>query len=65
MVFSVYKKQRILRFASLGLKPPSITKELQKEKLKCLRVGIYKFFGALSSKHDDRGEQNVAVAEDK
>ena len=43
MVFSTYKKQRILHFASLGLKPPTITKELEKEKLKCSRVGIYKF----------------------
>ena len=43
MVFSTYKKQRILHFASLGLKPPTIAKELEKEKLKCSRVGIYKF----------------------
>ena len=43
MVFSTYKKQRILHFASLGLKPPTIANELQKERLKCSRVGIYKF----------------------
>ena len=43
MVFSTYKKQRILHFASLGLKPLTITKELEKDKLKCSRVGIYKF----------------------
>ena len=43
MVFSTYKKQRILHFASLGLRPPAIAKELQKEKLKCSRVGVYKF----------------------
>ena len=43
MVFSTYKKQRILYFASLGLKPPAISKELQKEKLKCSRVGVHKF----------------------
>ena len=41
MVFSTYKKQRILHFASLGLKPPTIAKELEKEKLKCSRVSIY------------------------
>ena len=43
MVFSTYKKQRILHFARLGLKPPTITNELQKGNLKCSRVGIYKF----------------------
>ena len=43
MVFSTYKKQRILHFASLGLKPPTIANKLQKEKLKCSRVDIYKF----------------------
>ena len=31
MVFSTYKKQRILHYASLGLKPPTIATELQKE----------------------------------
>ena len=43
MVFSTYKKQRILHFASLRLKPPTIAKELEKEGLKCSRVGIYRF----------------------
>ena len=43
MVFSTYRKQRILHFASLGLKPPTIAKGLEKEKLKCSRVGVYKF----------------------
>ena len=43
MVFSTYKKQRILHFASLGLKPPTIANELQKEKVKCSRGSIYKF----------------------
>ena len=43
MVFSTYKKQRILHFASMGLRPPTIAKELQKEKLKCSRVGVHKF----------------------
>ena len=43
MVFSTYKKQCILHFTSLGLKPPTIAKELQKEKIKCSRVSIYKF----------------------
>ena len=39
----MYKKQHILFFASQGLKAPAIAKELQKENLKCSRVGIYKF----------------------
>ena len=39
----MYKKQRILFFASRGLKSPAIAKELQKEGLKCSRIGIYKF----------------------
>ena len=43
MVYSTYNKQRILHFASLGLRPPAIAKELQKEKLKCSRVGVHKF----------------------
>ena len=43
MVFSTYKKQRILFFASQGLKPPAIAKELRKEDLNCSRIGIYKF----------------------
>ena len=43
MVYSDYKKQRVLALASQGLKPPSIAKELRKEKLTCSRVGVYKF----------------------
>ena len=43
MVFSTYKKQRILFFASRGLKAPAIAKEMRKENLKCSRIGIYKF----------------------
>ena len=43
MVFSTYKKQRILFFTLRGLKAPDIAKELQKEKINCSRVGIYKF----------------------
>ena len=43
MVFSMYKKQRILFFTSRGLKAPAIAKELQKGNLNCSRVGIYKF----------------------
>ena len=38
MVFSTYKKQHILHFALLGLKPPTIAEELQKEKLKHYRA---------------------------
>ena len=43
MVFSTYKKRRILFFASRGLKPPAIAKEPRKEDLNCSRIGIYKF----------------------
>ena len=43
MVYSTYKKQCVLFFASRGLKAPAIAKELQKENLKCSRVGIHKF----------------------
>ena len=42
MVFSEYKKQCVLALASRGLKAPTIAKELQKENLKCLRVGVHK-----------------------
>ena len=43
MVFSDYKKQRVLALASQSQKAPTITKELQKENLKCSRVGVHKF----------------------
>ena len=43
MVYSVYKKQRILYLYSQGYKPPTIKKMLDKENLKCSRVGIHKF----------------------
>ena len=43
MVYSSYKKQRILYLYSQGLKAPTIAKELKKEKLKCSRFGIDKF----------------------
>ena len=43
MVFSTYKKQRVLALASQGLKPPTIAKELKKENLQCSRIGVYKF----------------------
>ena len=42
-MYSTYKKQWTLHLASLELKPPSIAKKLQKERLACSRVGIYKF----------------------
>ena len=38
-----YKKQQILYLYSQDLKAPTITKLLQKEKLKCSRLGINKF----------------------
>jgi hypothetical protein len=43
MVFSDYKKQRVLALASQGYKAPTIAKKLQKENLKCSRVGVHKF----------------------
>ena len=43
MVYSTYKKQRILYLYAQGHKPPTIKKLLEQEKLKCSRVGIYKF----------------------
>lgn len=43
MVYSDYKKQRVLALASQGYKAPTIAKELQKEHLKCSRVGVHKF----------------------
>ena len=43
MVFSTYKKQRVLVLASHSLKAPMIAKELQKENLNCSRVGVHKF----------------------
>ena len=43
MIFSNYKKQRVLAPSSKGLKAPTITKELQQENLKCSRVGLRKF----------------------
>ena len=42
MVYSTYKNQLVL-FTSRGLETPAIAKELQKENLKCSRVGIHKF----------------------
>ena len=43
MVFSDYKKQRVLALASQGLKAPTIARELHKENLMCSRVAVYKF----------------------
>ena len=43
MVYSVYKKQRILYLHSQVYRPPTIKQMLDKEKLKCSRVGIHKF----------------------
>ena len=42
MVYSTYKKQRILYLHAHGHKLPTI-KMLDKENLKCSRVGIHKF----------------------
>ena len=43
MVYSAYKKQRILHFYSKGYKAPTIQKFLAAENLVCSRVGIAKF----------------------
>ena len=43
MVYSTYKKQRILYLYSQGYRPPTIKKMLGKENLQCSRVGVYKF----------------------
>ena len=43
MVYSTYKKQRILFWFSQGLRAPAIAKALEEEKLRCSRYGIHKF----------------------
>ena len=43
MVYTVYKKQRIVYFHSLGLRPPTIAKHLSEEGLKASCQGIAKF----------------------
>ena len=43
MVYSTYKKQRILYLYYKGYRPPTIKKMLDKENLKCSRFGVYKF----------------------
>lgn len=43
MVYSLYKKERILHFYSQGLKPPTIMTELAAEGIIVSRRGIYKF----------------------
>ena len=43
MVYSDYKKQRIIYLHAQGHRPPTIEKMLQQENLRCSRVGIHKF----------------------
>ena len=43
MVFSLYKKQRILYLSSLGHKPPTIVRLLEKEGMVASRRGVAKF----------------------
>ena len=43
MVYSNYKKQRILYYHSLGMRAPSIAERLREKRLPCTRVGIAKF----------------------
>jgi transposase len=48
-VYSTYKKQWILYLYSQGYRPPTIKKMLDKENLKCSRVGVYKFLKLYST----------------
>ena len=41
MVYSIYKKQRVLYLHSQGYRLPTIKKMLDKENLKFSRVGIH------------------------
>ena len=43
MVYSSYKKRRIIHFHQLGYKPPTIVKLLREEQLRASRVGVAKF----------------------
>ena len=43
MVYSDYKKQRIVFWRNEGLKAPSICKKLRSEGLSCTREGVHKF----------------------
>ena len=43
MVFSCYKKQRILFYYEKGYKAPTIAKLLREANLQCSRVGVAKF----------------------
>ena len=43
MVYSDYKKQRIVFWRNEGLKAPSICKKLRSEGLSCTREEVYKF----------------------
>ena len=43
MVFSSYKKQRILYLSCQGFKAPAITKILMEEGMSASRVGVHKF----------------------
>ena len=49
MIYSTYKKWRILYLYSQGYRPPTIKKMLNKENLKCSRVGVYKFLKLYSA----------------
>ena len=71
MVYSTYKKQRILHLRSQGLKAPTITKILrEEEKLQCTRVGVAMFLkrfettGTLS-RHPGSGRPSKITAEIK
>lgn len=49
MVYSLYKKQRIVFHYSKGLKPPTIRRELEKEGIVASREGIHKFLAKFKS----------------
>ena len=48
MVYTIYKKERILYLYSQGLKPPTITKILVEENMTASREGIHKFLQKFS-----------------
>ena len=66
MVYSSYKKQRILYYHSLGMRAPSIAERLREERLPCTRVGIAKFlqrFNGSLSRRAGSGRPSKVTAE--
>ena len=70
MVFSSYKKQRILFLRAKGYRAPTIAKLLRDEKLQCSRVGVAKFMRKFKqtgtiSRHIGSGRPSKVTAEIK